>query len=177
MRTVSKPSELDDPVWDYILATKLTPYLDAVRMFWQNIDSIAVDSTGVHNVDESYKAPPGLMYRVTNTPVRSPIKGIQAFPFVPTTYLGMPPVVGGAVKMINRVCADNAFKLEEFTVIEKSNLPSTYHQGQFVAFVPTSMLENPTFSGKWVYLKREEMVELLQGIVSSAVQGKLIKYV
>lgn len=176
METLERGAALDDPVWDYILAARLTPYLEAVRRFWDNILDIEIKGTGVFDVDDK-DAPPGLFYRVTNTPVRSPIKGIQVFPFVPTTYLQISNVTGGAVKMINRVCNGNKFVLEEFTIIEKSNLPSTYHQGQFVAFVPTKMLEESSLAGKWVYLKADEMISILQDYVPESVKGKLIKYV
>ena len=153
--------KMDDPIWEYTLGTKLLPYIPAVREFWSNIENIKVFSTGVFSI-EGDNVPPGLMYRVTNTPVRSPIKHVQVFPFVPTTYLQLTNITGGAVRMVARVCRDNKFKIEEFTIIEKSNLPSVYHQGQFVAFVPTKIIENITELGKWVYLTMPEMLALLK---------------
>jgi hypothetical protein len=39
------------------------------------------------------------------------------------------------------------------------------------------MLENTEFIGKWVYLKTEEMQQLIQGVVSEAVKCKLIRYI
>ena len=79
--------------------------------------------------------------------------------------------------MVSRVCADNAFTIEEFTIIEKNNLPSTYHQGQFVAFVPTDRLNSVKELGKWVYLTAPEMIALMQGVVTNAIKQKLIRYI
>jgi len=168
--------KLDDPVWNFVLNSKLIPYIPYVRSFWDNIEDIDITGTGVHPI-KGEGTPPGLQYRVTNTPVRSPIKHIQVFPFVPTAYLNLTNVPGGANRMVSRVCADNAFTIEEFTIIEKSNLPSTYHQGQFVAFVPTDRLNSVKELGKWVYLTAPEMIALMQGVVTNAIKQKLIRYI
>ena len=116
------------------------------------------------------------MYRVTNTPVRSPIKNVQVFPFVPVSYLQITNVAGGANRMVSRVCA-NEFMIEEFVIIEKSNLPSTYHQGQFIAFVPKDILNGAKSLGKWVYLTTPEMCALVQGKVTTPIKNKMIKYI
>ena len=166
----------DDPIWEYTLNAKLAQYIPAVRKFWDNIENIEIVGTGVYPM-KSEDNPPGLMYRVTNTPVRSPIKHVQVFPFVPVAYLNLTNIAGGANRMVSRVCADNKFKIEEFTIIEKSNLPSTYHQGQFVAFVPTQVLNSVKDLGKWVYLTTPEMIALMQEKVLSSVKCKVVKYI
>lgn len=166
----------DDPIWEYTLNAKLAPYIPAVRKFWENIEDIEVVGTGVFPLQDK-ETPSGLMYRVTNTPVRSPIKHIQVFPFVPVTYLNLTNIAGGANRMVSRVCADNKFKIEEFTIIEKSNLPSTYHQGQFVAFVPTQTLNSIQSLGKWVYLTANEMIALMQDKVLPSIKYKVVKYI
>lgn len=169
--------KLDDPIWEYTLGTKLLPYIPAVREFWNNIENIRVFTTGVFEI-QGPDVPNGLMYRVTNTPVRSPIKHIQVFPFVPTAYLNLSNIAGGAVRMVARVCRDNKFKIEEFTIVEKSNLPSVYHQGQFVAFVPTKLLESAKELGKWVYLTVQEMYQLMQLTdIPKPILNKIKKYV
>ena len=175
---MSSAEILDDPLWEYVMHTKLDPYIPAVRKFWEDLYTLDIKGTGVYEIKyEDVDTPPGLMYRTTSTPVRSPIKGIQVFPFVPVAYLQLSRVAGGVSRMITRFCADNKFTIDEFTLIEKSNLPSTYHNGQFIAFIPTNMLENTEFIGKWVYLKTEEMQQLIQGVVSEAVKCKLIRYI
>ena len=174
-------AKYDDPIWEYVLNTKLQEYVQPVREFWEQIESIDITGTGVYPIVKdkhiASDVPPGLMYRVTNTPVRSPIKNVQVFPFVPVSYLQLTNVSGGATRMVSRVCADNRFTIEEFTVIEKSNLPSTYHQGQFVAFVPTRVLEDTSQLGKWVYMTRPEMIGLMQDKVVQSVKAKVIKYI
>lgn len=167
----------DDPIWEYVLVTKLQAYIPYVRNFWEHISDIVISYTGVYPIkSDDSDMPPGLMYRVTNTPVRSPIKNVQVFPFVPVSYLQITNVAGGANRMVSRVCA-NGFTIEEFAIIEKSNLPSTYHQGQFIAFVPKDVLAGTQQLGKWVYLTTPEMCSLLQDKVSPAIKNKLIKYV
>lgn len=163
----------DDPIWDYVLATKLQQYIPTVREWWKGVEDIDIIGTGVFPI-EGENVPPGLMYRMTNTPVRSPIKHVQVFPFVPTSYLQITNVAGGANRMVSRVCA-KGFTLEEFTIIEKSNLPSTYHQGQFVAFVPTEIMEGITNLGKWVYLTAPEMAAIANGKINNAIKCKMIK--
>ena len=167
---------MDDPVWDYVLHTKLSPYIQHVREFWNTVEDINIVGTGVYPIVGD-DVPPGLMYRVTNTPVRSPIKGVQVFPFVPVAYLQITNVSGGAARMVSRVCADDRFTIEEFTIIEKHNLPSTYHQGQFVAFVPTDILSGARELGKWVYMKLNEMRDICADKVPTSIKYKLIKYI
>lgn len=166
----------DDPIWEYILNSKLVKYVPHVRKFWENIQNVEITGTGVYPVTGD-DVPPGLMYRVTNTPVRSPIKHVQVFPFVPVVYLQLANVSGGASRMVSKVCADDRFKIEEFVIVEKSNLPSTYHQGQFVAFVPEDILSGARDAGKWVYMTTDEMRSVCQGNVPFSVRGKLIKYI
>jgi len=105
--------------------------------------------------------------------VRSPIKGVQAFPYVPTGFLQISGVQGGAIKMIDRLCMDGAFKLDEFTIVVKGNLPATYTQGQILAFIPTLVYEDRTAIGKWVYLTNNEMLEMIVGTIPLSVGAKL----
>lgn len=163
----------DDPVWEYTLVTRLMPYIDAVDEFWAKVEEIPIVGTGVYAIPD---APPGLAYRVTNTPVRSPIKGVQIFPFVPTAYLQITGVAGGVSKMITRVCRDDKITINQYTIVEKSNLPSTYNKGQFVAFIPTDILHGVRRLGKWVYMTQPEMIALVQGEVLKSVKDKVVKY-
>ena len=173
--TISKADRYDDPIWEYTLYTKLQPYIEPARQFWKHIYDIQITGTGIYNINEP-DTPPGFMYRCTSTPVRSPIKHVQVFPFVPVAYLQISNVPGGATKMVTRVCEGNRFKIEEFTCVEKSNLPSTYHQGQFIAFVPTDILEGAQDMGKWVYLTRAEMRLLLTEPATGRLAEKFTKY-
>lgn len=167
---------LEDPIWEYTLATRLTPYLPAVRRWWSEYDKMKILGTGVFPIHyDDIECPPGLNVRVTSTPVRSPIKNVQAFPNVPTAMLQITGVPGGANRMIERVCY-KGLKLEEFIIIEKHNLPSTYHKGQFVAFVPEDVLNGSKELGKYVYLTIPELQELALGKCLPSVKWKCARY-
>jgi hypothetical protein len=152
MEIVDRPG-LDDPIWDYLLKTRLQPYIEPARNWWDTADSILITDTGVYELE----GPPGFMMRFTRTAVRSPIKGVQAFPFVPVAYLQITGIQGGANKMVERTCLNNKCTFEEFTIVAKSNLPTTYNQGQIVAFIPTILMEERIELGNWLYLTPEEL--------------------
>lgn len=162
---------LDDPIWPYILTQRLSPYIPKVREWWTNVESYTVNDTGIYELyDENA---PGLMVRFTRTAKRSPVKGIQAFPFVCTGYLQLSGVQGGANKMIERVCM-KGLTIDEFTIVEKHNLPSTFQQGQFVAFIPTDLLKDTTKLGIWLYLTPSEMKALASNVVVDTVKQKVL---
>ena len=171
---MNNPEILDDPIWEYVLVTKLQEYLPAVRKWWEEYEKMQIMTTGILPIEyPDVQRPPGLFMRMTNTAVRSPIKHVQAFPFVPTSYLQIAGVPGGVNRMVERVCK-NDFKLEEFTIIEKHNLPSTYQKGQIVCFVPTNVLGNTKKLGKYIYLTMPEICALAAGTVPATVQDKCI---
>ena len=174
---MSSSEILDDPIWEYVVVTKLQPYLKAVRKWWDNYENMHVSSTGVFPINyEDVECPPGLFMRMTSTAVRSPIKHVQAFPFVPSAYLQITGVPGGVNRMIERVCHDG-LKLEEFTIIEKHNLPSTYQKGQLLCFVPTKVLEGTQDLGKYVYLTALELISLAKGKLPETVIAKCYQYI
>jgi hypothetical protein len=112
------------------------------------------------------------MYRFTKSAKKSPILGVQAFPLVPTAYLQITGVAGGSVKMIERVCKDYKFHIDEFVIIEKNNLPSTYNSGQFVAFIPEDIFIDVKSMGQWMYLTATELMYLATGQVTKEIQVK-----
>lgn len=167
----------DDPIWEYVVVTKLQPYIPAVRRWWELYDKMNIVSTGVFPVEyEDIECPPGLMMRMTNTAVRSPIKHVQAFPFVPSSYLQIAGVTGGVKRMIERVC-QNGLTIEEFTIIEKHNLPSSYQKGQLLCFVPTDVLEGARDMGKYVYMTLLELCSMAKGKLPQSVQAKCYQYI
>jgi hypothetical protein len=167
---------LDDPVWDHVLRQRLEPYIPYARRWWQEIDELAPYDTGVYQIDyDIEEQPPGLFFRFTRTPIRSPIKGIQAFPFVVAAYLQITGVPGGSTKLIQRKLMSREYKIDEFTCIDVHNLPSTFNQGQLVAFVPTDVYIDTQTIGKWIYLTDVEISGLIQGRVLNSVQVKAIK--
>ena len=173
----SERTPMEDPLWEYIMVTKLQPYLPAVRKWWKEAEDIKDFETGVAEIKyDDLEVPPGLQMRMTSTPVRSPIKNVQAFPFLPTAYLDISGAPNGVNKLVECVC-QKGLTIEEFTIIEKHNLPSTFHRGQFVAFIPTDVLTGSKEFGKYVYLNLQELVMLAQGICPKTLPAKCAKYI
>lgn len=173
--TIEKRDMLNDPIWEYLLGTKLAEYLPSVRRWWGEYDKMQISSTGVLEIKyPDMKVPNGLYMRMTSTPVRSPIKNVQAFPFVPVQFLNIYGVPGGLNRMVERVCKH--FSVDEFTIIEKHNLPSTYHRGMIVCFIPTEVLNNVKKLGKYVYLTLPELKTLANNKLSKSVAHKCAQY-
>lgn len=158
----------DDPIWEFILRERLARYIPVVREWWSKVSDLEVDGTGIYPITDD---PPGLMYRMTKSTSKSPIKNVQVFPFVPSAYLQIKGVAGGSTKMCERVCAKGLI-MDEFTIIEKHNLPSTYNQGQLLAFIPTDVLAGSRALGKYVYLTIPELEALSQCEVLRSVKLK-----
>jgi len=161
---------LDDPLWEYVLRERCEPYIAPVKKWWQEYDSIVFPETGIYAIED---APPGLSVRFTRTAIRSPIKGVQAFPLLLTGYLQLSGVQGGANKMIERVCA-RGLEIDGITIIEKHNLPSTYMCGQFIAFVPTAIIKGERHIGRWVYFTDYELCSLINGKVTDSIKQKAV---
>lgn len=159
---------VDDPIWDFVLKERLEPYIPRVREWWQQVELCDFTDTGIYELDEDI---PGLYVRFTRASVRSPIRGVQAFPFVPAARLQITGVQGGSTKMIARICLNERFTIDEFTIVCKSNLPSVFNAQQFLAFVPTDILKNQDL-GLWLYLTKEELSLLANGETNPAIKYK-----
>lgn len=169
-------SVYNDPIWEYVLISKLQPYMEAVKRWWNEYDKLVIHGTGVYPiVYEDLDYPIGLSYRVTSTPVRSPIKNIQCFPFIPTSYLQITGIPGGVNKMIERECSKQ-LKIDNICLIEKHGLPSTYHKGQFIAFIPEDVLAGKDQLGKYVYLTLTELQSLANNELKPTVVYKCARY-
>ncbi len=162
----------EDPMWPYVLCTRLAPYMPFARRWWSEVQDLTPDDTGIYAI-EYEDCPPGMFYRFTRTAIRSPIKGIQAFPFVVAGYLQLTGVTGGSTKLIQRLLAQ-PMPLEEFSLIELHNLPSTYNQGQLIAIVPTEIYENTKLLGRWLYLTMDEISALIQREIPDSVYNKAV---
>lgn len=165
---------LDDPLWEHILRTRLEPYIPYVRDWWSKIEYYTISDVGIQEL-KTDSLTKGLHIRFTRTAVRSPIKGIQAFPFIPTGYLQISGIQGGTNKMIERVCR-KGLEIDEFRIVEKHNLPSTFQQGQFVAFIPSKLFNETKKLGVWLYFNKQEINELANGkLPKSIVQKAILK--
>jgi hypothetical protein len=130
--------------------------------------------TGLYPVEYDDVQPPGLFWRFTRTPIRSPIRGIQAFPFIVAGYLQLTGVPGGSTKLIQKLLLSRDYTLGEFTCLEIHNLPSTFNQGQLIAFVPTDIYVDSRNIGKWIYLTNAEISGLIKGEILETVKTKAI---
>jgi hypothetical protein len=165
---------LDDPVWPFIVKQRLEPYLPYADRWWDELDGLSPFDTGVYPIEYSADQPPGMFYRFTRTAVRSPIKGVQAFPFVVAGYLQITGVAGGSTKLIQWLLGANTFELGKYTLIELHNLPSLFNQGQAIAFVPTEIFVDVRELGKWIYFTNAEISSLIRGEVIDSVRNKAI---
>lgn len=169
-------TKYDDPIWEYTLATRLKPYIPSVRYFWDHYAELDIKSTGVTPLKyPELNTPDGLMLRMTSTPVRSPIKNVQAFPFVPIPFLNLARLAGGTYKMVEFLC-DKGFEIDEFKLIEKHGLPVMYHRAAFVAFIPKQVIAGLDDLGKYVYLTRQELCQLSIGGLPQTVVAKCARY-
>jgi len=81
-----KSEMLDDPFYEYQLVQQVQKYLPAVRKWWADYENrVCTVFTGTYDVTD-YDAPYGLLERRCMSPKKSPLPGIQMFPFIPTTY-------------------------------------------------------------------------------------------
>jgi hypothetical protein len=162
---------LDDPIWEYVLLDSLKKYIPKVREWWRDYENMDIQDTGVVELDSNL---PGLMARFTRAASRSPVKGIQAFPFIPTAFLQLRNIQGGANKMVERITA-KGLVMDELKIVCKSNCPSTYYGGQIICFIPKKIYEEREF-GKWIYFTRSQLQEIAQYVkyYSKALQEKLI---
>jgi hypothetical protein len=162
----------EDELWREVLRSVLDEYVLPVQEWWSAVTDLGVSHTGSYSIPG---APPGLLYRFTRIAVRSPIRGIQAFPYVGVPFLKLRAgIPGGVNKMISRVCRENALTLGEFTIIEKHGLPSMYNCGQCLCFVPTHVLENIDSLGHWIYLTETEMRLIADRIIPDSVVNKIV---
>jgi hypothetical protein len=147
----------------------LQPYVEKAREWWANIPVLSTHATGIYGIDDG---PPGFVYRFTKSAKKSPIPGVQAFPLVPTAYLQLSGIAGGAIKMVERVCQDDKFRIDEFVIVVKSNLPSTYNSGQFIAFIPEDIYVDTKSMGQWIYFTPTEIMYLAAGHITKEIQDK-----
>jgi hypothetical protein len=150
-----------------LIKDQLKPYIVAARQWWTDADKFCPRATGTMPYEGG---PNGMCIRFARTPALSPLRGIQSFPFVPSTYLDIQFVPGGIKKMIKHVC-DIGLTMEEFTIIEKSNLSSTFTQGQLLCLVPTVTL-NELPCDRWIFMRDEEIHMVMEGIVPEEVKEK-----
>lgn len=170
-------NEINDDEWEEVIIGRLMPYLPSIRRFWEGYGETRFVETGMFPLSYGDLATPaGLMVRTTATPARSPVKGVQAFPFVPARYLRLVSVPGGAAKMLQRVCA-NGIEHEELVIIERHNMAGTYQRGEIVCAIPKDVMSGARSLGRFVYLTRAEAASLRRGVVEDTLRAKSSRWV
>jgi len=162
----------DDPVFAYMLQDVLKPYIIAAREWWKEFEFKSFPYTACFLIKDG---PPGFFEKCTRSPLHSPIYGIQAFPCASVAHLKLQGrMPGGAIRMIEYTI-QKGMEIEEFTLIMKKGLHSTLSAGRFICFIPTVKL-NERSTARWFYLKAEEVLELVNGIVTPKLIERLLPY-
>lgn len=157
-----------------IVFTRLAKYMPTIREFWKRYpNDIMMDHVGSFMVDEANA--PGLMYRVCPNSIRSPIKHLQVFTFVPVAFLQISGISGGVNRMVERVC--NEVTLDEFTIVQKHASPATYNGGHILCIVPTEYYNGTKSMGKWVYLTYDELMLLRKHEIPVSAHQKFMKFI
>lgn len=153
--------EYTDPQNVQIILGRLNKYIPALRDFWKKFP----EQTSLSRIGsfEVATAPYGLYYRVCATSVRSPIKHLQVFTYVPVSFLQLSGISGGVNRMIERVC--NELRIEEFVIIQKHASPATYNGGHILCIVPADVYEGTKTMGRYVYLTYEELADLRRNFI------------
>lgn len=162
----------DDPVYEAMFRHMLKPYITAAKLWWSHMDRKTFPYSACYEVQEG---PPGFFEKCSRSPTHSAVFGVQAFPCVSCSYLQFPgPIAGGAMRLIDHLLS-HPMIYEEFTLILKRGLHSTMGTTRFICIIPTAELEKIS-PARWVYLRPEEILELVNGVVTSDLADRLLPY-
>ena len=161
-----------DPVYEYLFMEKIEPFVERARMWWDGYEKEVFYGSGTYPLLNS---PDGLYIRFYRTPAHSPIKGIQAFPYVTTQYIDIQRVPGGLRKFLHQLCL-SGYKYKEFTLIEKMYLHGTERSGQFICIVPTNMLSVKNSMGRYVWMTPDDISNISLGIVTEKMRDRFMSF-
>lgn len=151
--------------WERVLYDRIINLIPIAKEFWDNINDLDFYRTGSYPIPGYEKE--SMMYRITRTADRSPIKGIQAFPFVPSANLMISDK--GLKQMIKRVCGSDMV-VEGMKLVEIDKCHFTYARKQVIAFIPVERL-NKRWE-RWMYVSMYDAYKLSVGIVTDEIQKK-----
>lgn len=168
----NRTPDLNRDAWERVLVDRLQHLVPVAERFWANVANIDVNRTGSFPLpgEEDSK----MMVRITRAASKSPIKGIQAFPFLPADELRVSLVPGGYKRMIKKVLGEE-MELDGMKILEVENCRNTYTRGTVIAFIPPERLE--TRWERWMYLTRDDAWALARGAVPKGIQIKANKWV
>jgi hypothetical protein len=176
MKTGEKESSFRDR-----LIEQLTPFVKAAAKWWGKKDKTFPVFTGSYPMEKWFPKPSAaeefycgaLNVRFTKCSAKSPLKGLQAFPYLPTRYVNITKVKGGIRKSIARECM-KGLEIDGFTVVEKTRLQMLDQSGQVLIIVPTEVYgKNLAAMGRWIYFTKGELAQLSKGYVHAVVKAKL----
>ena len=168
----NRTPDLDTDAWERVLVDRLKHLVPVAERFWANVSSLEVNRTGSFPLqgEESSK----MMVRITRAASKSPIKGIQAFPFLPADELRISLVPGGYKRMIKKVLGEE-MELDGMKILEIENCRNTYTRGTVIAFIPPERLKARW--ERWMYVSLDDAWALSRGEVPDAIQHKAEKWV
>lgn len=162
----------DDPIYEYMLRNALMPYIKAARDWWENAEKKTFPYSTCYPIKDG---PPGFFEKCCRSPSQSAVFGVQAFPCVLVSALKFDgPVTGGYIQMVQKYVKEG-MKIEEFTLILKRGLHSTMAAASFICIVPTWLVDSISIA-RWVYLKPQEILELVNGVVTEDLIERLKPY-
>jgi len=168
---MSKDLNINDPVFQYVLIDKLQPYIVAARKWWKEKEGHSFLTTSTFPIKWG---PPGFYEKCTRSPRQSPIYGVQAFPIVAVSFLDLPRMAMGAMSAVEKIAKDG-LEIDEFIVTSKQGLQSTSRCGLFLCLIPKEEMNLRTPS-RWIYLKPNDILELVNGFVSAELIERLIPF-
>lgn len=160
-----------DEVYGYMLQAQLEPYLEKAKEWWDNYDIKEFTHTGSFPIEDG---PNGMFIRFYRTPKQSPIKGIQAFPYVISNVIDIPKVPGGIRKFIHNTCA-KGYTIRDFTLIEKMYLHGTERSGQFICIIPNDKYIVGC-EGRFVWVSDGDIHDISSGFITKKIKDKFMRY-
>lgn len=164
--------ELNLDAWERVLVDRLQDAIPIAKRFWAEVKNLDVTRTGVFPL--SYAGETGVMVRITRAASKSPIRGIQAFPFLPADELKIATVPGGYKRMVKKVCKDS-MELDGIKIIEIENCRNTYTRGTVLALIPPERLNDRW--ERWMYITRDDAWALSRGEVPADIKKKSKKWI
>lgn len=165
----SSANSRDDLIYRAALMDTLSPYIEAARKWWADVENRTFSGTNTFPVKDT---PPGFFEKCVRSPRQSPVYGVQAFPIVSLSYLSFPITMrGGAVHLVDHICR-KGLVIEEFTVMMRQGINNTALHHHYLIIVPTDLLEGK-MDARWVYMRPGEMIELSGGHVPNTLVERL----
>jgi hypothetical protein len=175
MATRERMGDLD-PVYEYVFQNKMEPYIAWAKEWWKTWQEKTYFETGTYPPGDG--APRGLFIRFSRTLAHSPVRGVQAFPYVSVPYLNLHHVPGGIRRFVDELC-HSGFTLHGMVLIERRYLHGTERNGQFICIVPQELfteLDGRMVKGRYVWLSGDDILTIASGVIDGRIQRRFRRY-